>query len=451
MKNTHTVLVKNSLWVIGGFGFGQALRLVSSVILARLLAPEIFGIMVIVYSIRGGIDLLSDIGVQQSIVANKNADEPEFYNTAWTLRLLRGILVFAFCVLFAAPLSKFYDTPILIWIMPVIGLSFPIVGLGSLGTMFLQKQLRSAKLSAFELGLEIITSISQIIFAWFSPTIWCLVFGGLVHSIARAIGNYVIVPDLRHRFLISPRFAKQIFTFGSWIFLSSLIYFLSANFDRLYLGKAIPLEILGVYGIARSLAEIANTLVSRLNYITIFPFIASQSEISRSALRAQIASSRAIFLMIAAGGLAVLVVSSDWIIAILYDHRYHNAGWMLAALTLGVWFSIICTINESTLLGFGKPQYGVFANGLKLVWLVVGIPTCVVTYGVAGVIIVVLLSDAWRYPAIFIGQHRERFSFVWQDAMITGVFFALIASGEWLRWSMGFQTSFGAIWPTILN
>jgi O-antigen/teichoic acid export membrane protein len=104
MKNTHITLIRNSLWVIGGFGFGQALRLVSSVILAGLLAPEIFGIMVIVYSIRGGIDLLSDIGIQQSIVANKEADEPEFYNTAWTLRLLRGVLVLVLCVLLAAPL-----------------------------------------------------------------------------------------------------------------------------------------------------------------------------------------------------------------------------------------------------------------------------------------------------------------------------------------------------------
>lgn len=449
MKNTHTALVKNSLWVIAGFGFGQALRLVSSVVLARLLAPEIFGAMVVVYSIRGGIDLLSDIGVQQSIVTHKQADEPEFYNTAWTLRLLRGVLIFVVCVLLAVPLSRFYNMPMLSWIMPVIGLSFPIVGLGSLGTMFLQKRLASATISVFELILEMVTSVSQIVFAWLSPTIWALVFGSLVHSVARAIGNYIVVPGLRHRLFISSRFAKQIFSFGSWIFLSSLIYFLSANFDRLYLGKEIPLAILGVYGIARSLAEIANTLMGRLNFIIIFPFIASHSETPRSVLRAQIATSRAIFLMIAAGGLALLVVGSDWIVAILYDTRYHSAGGMLAALTIGVWFSIVCTVNESTLLGFGRPQYGAFANGLKLIWLVIGIPSCVVTYGMAGVIIVLLLSDAWRYIPIFVGQRKESFSFACQDMVFTCLFFCLITGGEWLRFSMGFGTSFGAIWSSL--
>jgi O-antigen/teichoic acid export membrane protein len=279
-----------------------------------------------------------------------------------------------------------------------------------------------------------------------SPTIWALVFGGLIHTIARAVGNYIIVPDLRHRLFISPRLAKQIFTFGSWIFLSSLIYFLSANFDRLYLGKEIPIAILGVYGIARALAEIANTLVSRLNFIIIFPFVASHSETPRSILRAQIAPSRAIFLMMAAGALALFVVCADWIIAVLYDARYHSAGWMLAALLINVWFSIVSTINESTLLGFGKPHYAVFANGLKLAWLVVGIPTCVVTYGVAGVIIVLLLSDVWRYIPILVGQRREKFSFARQDILITCAFFCLIAGGEWLRWSMGFQTSFDAFW-----
>ena len=451
MKNTHIVLIKNSLWVIGGFGLGQALRLISSVVMAHLLAPDIFGIMVIVYSIRSGIDLLSDIGVQQSIVANKNSDEPEFYNTAWTLRLLRGVLVFAFCVIFAVPLSNFYDMPILIWVMPVVGLSFPIIGLGSLGSMFLQKQLRSAELSIFELTLEIITSTSQSIFAWFSPTVWALVLGGLVHSTARAIGNYIIVPGLRHRFVISPRFAKQIFTFGSWIFLSSLIFFLSANFDRLYLGKAVPLEVLGVYGIARSLSEIANALVSRLNYIIIFPFIASHSDMPRTTLHDQIRFSRAIFLLVAAVGLATIVVSADLLIETLYDPRYHDAGWMLSALTVGVWFSIICTINESTLLGFGKPYYAAFANSLKFGWLLVGIPIGVVTYGIIGAVVVVLTSDVWRYVPILIGQHRERFSFGKQDAIITVGFFVIVAFGEWLRWSMGFGTSFSAIWPPLPN
>jgi O-antigen/teichoic acid export membrane protein len=448
MKKTHAAFIKNSLWVIGGFGIGQAIRLVSSMIMARLLAPEIFGIMVIVYSIRGGIELLSDIGIQQSVVANTNADRPEFYNTAWTLRLLRGALLFVTCVLFAVPLSSFYNMPILRWVIPAIGLSFPITGLGSLGSMFLQRRQQSARLSVFELILEATTSMSQIAFAWFNPTVWALVFGGLMSSIARAIGNYIVLPELRHRLFFSAEFAKQIFRFGVWIFLSSLIYFLAANFDRLYLGKAIPLKLLGVYGIARSLTEIANALVSRLNFIIIFPFVASHSDMPRAVLREQIRWSRISFLLVAAVGLAAIVVSSDLLVATLYDARYRDAGWMLSALTIGVWFSIVCTINESVLLGFGKPHYAAYSNAVKFAWLVIGMPICAEAYGVVGVVFIFLLSDVWRYFPTLVGQCRERFSFVMQDAIISLGFIVLVAFGEWLRWSMGFATSFDAIWPS---
>jgi len=304
-------LVKNAIWVIGGFGVSQILRLVSGVILARLLAPEVFGIMVIVYSIRTGIDLLSDIGVGQSVVANRDADRPEFYNTAWSLRFLRGFVLFALCAVVAAPLAKFYQAPVLGSVVPVVGAYFAIIGMGSLAPMFLQKRLRSATLSMFELSVEFITSAFQIIFAWFNPTIWVFVLGGMINVMARAIGSYIVVPDIRHRFSISGSVARQIFSFGFWIFLSSLIYFLSANFDRLYLGRVIPFGILGIYGIARSLAEIANTLASRLNFIIIFPFIASQAETSRRELRFRIRSSRAMFLLIAAVSLAAIALVSD--------------------------------------------------------------------------------------------------------------------------------------------
>jgi O-antigen/teichoic acid export membrane protein len=122
---------------------------------------------------------------------------------------------------------------------------------------------------------------------------------------------------------------------------------------------------------------------------------------------------------------------------------------MLSALTVGVWFSIICTINESTLLGFGKPYYAAVGNGLKLAWLVVGIVMSIGTYGVAGAIIIVLTSDAWRYVPILIGQRREHFSFVSQDIMITMIFLGLIAAGEWARWSLGLGTSFSALLPLL--
>jgi len=67
-----------AVWTIGAYGVGQLIRVATNVILTRLLAPELFGIMLIVYSLRTGLTLISDIGIGQNIVYNKSADDPDF-------------------------------------------------------------------------------------------------------------------------------------------------------------------------------------------------------------------------------------------------------------------------------------------------------------------------------------------------------------------------------------
>src|SRR4029077_15389323 len=126
-----------------------------------------------------------------------------------------------------------------------------------------------------------ISSAAHILFAYLSPTIWALVLGGLFASAASTIGSYFLLPDVKQRFYISKKFVGEILGFGKWIFLSSVVYFLSMNYDRLYLPRIFPLALLGVYGIARSLSELLGVLTMRLGNIVLFPFIASHSQLPR--------------------------------------------------------------------------------------------------------------------------------------------------------------------------
>src|SRR5665213_4512871 len=111
MKFSPILLLKGAIWTAGVFSVGQMLRLVTNIILARLLAPELFGIMQIVYSFRTGIELITDVGISQNIIHNKNANDPDFYNTAWSLQLIRSIVLWiVFCII-SVPVARFYDSP----------------------------------------------------------------------------------------------------------------------------------------------------------------------------------------------------------------------------------------------------------------------------------------------------------------------------------------------------
>ena len=135
----------------------------------------------------------------------------------------------------------------------------------------------------------------------------------------------------------------------------------------------------------------------------------------RSDLRHQLAPVRLKFLFIAAIGIAFFVTTADVAVKILYYARYQSATWMLPLLAAGSAFSTLALLNELTLLGFGKPNYGAFSNGVKLVFLLVGLPLGVGFSGVFGGVLVIALSDLLRYVPALVGQRREHFSFSMQD------------------------------------
>jgi O-antigen/teichoic acid export membrane protein len=445
MKIDQIALTKGAFWTLMSFGSGQLIRFSTSVVLTRLLAPELFGIMVIINTLKAGVELMSDVGIGQSIIYNKNSNDPDFRNTAWTLQSIRGLILWVIACAVAAPVAHFYHTPILRLIIPIASFVLVLSGFTSINQFLIQKKLQISKLTAFEITTGTIWGIGQITLAYFIPTIWALVFGLIFGSAISMIGSYFLLPETGHRFEISKSYTWEIVHFGKWIFLASIVYFLSISFDRLYLASVIPLALLGIYGISRSISELLTTLVIRFGNIVIFPFIASHSELPRASLREQLISIRLRFLLIAAFGFSVSAAVVDLAIKFVFDQRYHAAGWMAPILITGSWISILCSLNESTLLGLGKPSYGAIGNSMKFGWLLFGLPLSFLHYGPTGAIIVIALSDAFRYTPVFIGQIREGFAFGQQDLFVTLLMLGLFGGFEWLRWLIGLGTSFSSL------
>jgi O-antigen/teichoic acid export membrane protein len=450
MSISSKFILKGTLWTIGAFGFGQVLRLATNVLLARLLAPELFGIMLIVTSLIVGIELMSDVGIGQNIIYHKNADDPDFYNTAWTLQTIRGVVLWLVALVVAWPLASFYQYPILAFVVPLATFGIVLTGFSSINRFLLQKRLQIARITIFDTFTSFVSSTAYLLLAYLTPTIWALVFGGLSKSAATLIASYFLLPDVKQRFRLSKPFALQILHFGKWILFSSLVYFMATNFDGLYLAKVVPLKVLGVYGIARSISELLSMLMMQLGNNVLFPFIASHSQLSRTNLRDQLAPLRAKLLLIAAFGVSFVIATADLAIKILYDQRYQAAGWMLPVLIIGSWFSILASSNEYALLGLGKPSYGAISNSVKLLFLLIGLPLSVKFNGLFGGVSAVALGNLVRYIPIFVGQRREHFSFGMQDFLITCVMVLLSGLWEWLRWVAGFGTSFDSL-PTAIG
>jgi O-antigen/teichoic acid export membrane protein len=185
--------------------------------------------------------------------------------------------------------------------------------------------------------------------------------------------------------------------------------------------------------------------IARLCSIVVFPLVAAEAAKPRTQLRADLAPVRLAFVMICAFCLSIFVTLGDFIIAAMYDHRYQAAGWMLPVLVTGLWFSILASLNESILIGVGRPKYTTVASSSKLLLILVGLPLATTWYGISGAVGIIAFGDLPRYCAILFGQRRLQLSFLRQDAIATVAFFALILLWEYVRLHFHLGTSFDNI------
>lgn len=430
-------LLDLSVWTLAGYGASLGIRLSSNIVLARLLAPQIFGVMVVVNGLRMGIELLTDVGVEQNIVHNRKGLEDEFFNTAWTLQMIRGVLITLLFLALSAPFARFYSIDVRVfWAISFV----PFVNsLHSTSVFALVKALDVRRRNLFECGAEFIGFITAVILAFLSPTVWALVCGMLLATAVRSIASYWL-PHPPHRILLTRKCIHEIVGFGKWIFLSSLVMYCANNVDRLTLGKLVPFGLLGIYGMARTIAEIPGLLATRLGYQIVFPFMAAQTSLEGGRAHRDLGRAR---MKICLGGAFILsfgIAWADWAVRMVYDARYLQVGWMLSLLLLGAWFAVLSNLNEGVLLGCGRPSYSAYANGIRFAAIGVSLPLLYKGYGIEGAVCVMIAGELLRYAAIAVGQHRMRWSFYRQDALCTlGL---ILTVGFWLllRRNLGMGT-----------
>ncbi|MEL7050782.1 MAG: oligosaccharide flippase family protein, partial [Cyanobacteria bacterium J06588_5] len=149
--------LSGSLWTVLGYGTQQALRFAGNVVLTRLLEPELFGLMALMTSLRIGLELFSDVGLGHNIIQNEKGNDPLFYNTAWTVQIIRGFVLWGISLLLVLPIASFYQEERLLFLFPIVGFTTVIDGLVSTSGLLLKKDMRVGLVTLNKLGAQIIS------------------------------------------------------------------------------------------------------------------------------------------------------------------------------------------------------------------------------------------------------------------------------------------------------
>ncbi len=434
--------IRGAVWTIVGYGASQIVRFGTNLILTRLLVPEYFGLMSVVNTLLTGLELFSDLGIGQSIIQNKNGEESEFINTAWTLQIIRGFLIWLICLAITFPAAKFYQEPRMLWLVPIMGIASIILGFASPSPFILNRRMALDRVIIFDFIVQVLSLVVLIALAYWFRSLWAFAIGGLIGATIRTIGSYMLIPEKRPKFAWNREALEELLSFGRWMFIATALMFLAEQADRLILGKLLSFGLVGVYTIAATLANMPREVIKSLSYRVIFPTISKQTDLPRETLRAKILHQRRLIIFAFAIFLAALVNTGDLLIGKLYDQRYTQAIWMMPILSCGIWFSVLFYTTSPALLALGKPLYAAQSNGLRFLMISVGMPLMYSLQGTLGVIIVIALSDFPLYLANLYGLWREElFCFV-QDIQGTALFVGMLMFFLLIRNHLGFGTPF---------
>ena len=353
-RSLKSLAIRGSIWTMGGYGTGQVLRLGSNLILTRLLFPEAFGLMALVTVFLQGLKMLSDVGIGPSIIQNRRGDDPLFLNTAWTIQVVRGLVLWICACILAWPVAWLFarNDPLawrLVELLPVAGLTALIAGFNSTGLITLNRHLAFSRLTALDLVSQIVGIGVMIGWALVYRSVWALVVGGLAGAVVRMCLSHMLIPRMRNRLQWDGDSARALFSFGKWIFVSTTITFFAMQADRILLGNLVPLDVLGVYSIGLMLASLPKEMVTRLSSAVLFPTLSKHGRTNRDTLPEKVQLARRIILPVATCILLSVALLAPSFFQLLYDDRYHDAGWMAQLLCISVWFTMLMSTSGSAL------------------------------------------------------------------------------------------------------
>ena len=426
-------LLRSSGFTVLGYGTSQLLRLASNLVLTRLLFPEAFGMMVLVSIFMMGLGMFSDLGIGPSIQQNRRGDDPDFLDTAWTIQVGRGVILWLAALLLAWPMAWFYGEPLLLQLLPVGAVAMLITAFAPTRVETANRHLMLGRLTVIDLVSQSIGILAAIVLAWLTGSVWALVLSGIVSAAAHLLGWHLFLPGRANRLRWEPEAASELIRFGKWIFLSTIAGFLLSQGDKIVLGKYLSLELLGIYNIGYFLASFPLLLGGLISRRVLIPLYREKPPADS---RANFEKLRQMRMVLSAGTLGLVLVvalAGVWLVEVLYDPRYARAGGVVVLVALMQIPALIAmTYDQAALAAGDSRRFFVLAAAraaLTITLLLLGVELA----GLAGALIGQGLAMVLAHPVVIWLARRQGAWDGLHDALFAVAGLAVAAVALWLN------------------
>ncbi|HQZ84122.1 MAG TPA: oligosaccharide flippase family protein [Actinomycetota bacterium] len=249
-------------------------RLGRNMLLARVIAPDQFGIMAIVLAVLALFEALTEVGIAQAVIQNKRGGSPEFLNLAWWSSALRGVTIVAVGVPLAPLIADFYEQPSLTPLLRVAMVSMVFIGATSPRIYALQREFRFGATLWTTQGAGLLGTAITLALGFYLQNVWALVLGTVIESFARFAISFILCP-IRPSLRFDPEARAELFSFARGMAGLPIMTFVLMQADTFVLAKVASTELLGLYSMAIVLAGFPLTVFSKVAQPMAVPILAN--------------------------------------------------------------------------------------------------------------------------------------------------------------------------------
>jgi len=388
-------------WSGGAQVIRQLLQFVLSIILARLLDPEDFGLIGIIILFSNFVQLVSDLGFGSALI-QKTKVEPEQLDSVFWMNVLVGVIATISFIAVAPLLGFLYNKPILKNLASLVALSFIIASFSVVQRSLLYKAMNFKLIALIDMSAIFISGIVSVITALSGYGVWSLVVQSLTFQSIQTIGLWCF-SNWRPQKRFSRNSLRELCGYSFHFTGFNIFNYWVRNADNFLISKLLSAHALGIYSRAYSMMTLPVLQMTDFISQVMFPALSSIQNDIEQFKRVYLKAIRAIAL-VTCPMMTGLLVSAKPFILVLFGEKWHEV--------IPV-FQILCAVGLIQGIGstvgwiytsLGRTdimfKWGVFAGIIYILSFLVGIH-----WGILGVAIAYVLSGycvlwypAWAIP-----------------------------------------------------
>lgn len=408
LNRSDNEFLRNLGWLGASELFVRVTRLVTAIVLARVMDPVIFGVAALVLTINELIRVFNRNGIGAKIVECDDHELTDICNTAYSLNVLFCIGLFILQCLIAYPLAQFYSTPELVPMLQVLSITYLLMPLGMVQASLVQREQRLKTVALIDGGQVGIDNVITTVLALAGLGAWAIVLPKFLTSPIWVFGFRHSHEWRPSRPFISFELWRDVLKFGRYYLSIEILKTARLNIDNMIIARLLGMEALGLYYFARNAGlGFSLTLINAINS-ALYPNLCDAKNNMPELKRRFTRNLKQIALI------AVPLISLQAGLAFIYVPIVFGEQWITAIPIL----TLLCISALPRPLAESASALAMATGHIELdfKWNIVFTAIFIITVGIAATINLTVIATA--IVVIYLLSHPIYLAFVWRTVFI---------------------------------